>query len=45
MFRTSVLVALLSVGLLVGCGSDNADSWNDLDQALGGEEINGCEGT
>ena len=44
MFRTSVLVALLSCGLLAGCGS-GADSWNDLDQALGGEEINGCEGT
>ena len=44
MFRISVLVALLSLGLLVGCG-DDPDSWNELDQALGGEEINGCEGT
>jgi len=44
MFRTSILVALLSVGLVVGCG-DDPDSWNDLDQALGGQEINGCDGT
>jgi hypothetical protein len=44
MFRISVLVALLSFGLLAGCGS-SADSWNELDQALGGEETNGCDGT
>jgi len=44
MFRTSVLVALLSLGLLVGCG-DDPDSWNDLDQALGGVTTNGCDGT
>ena len=44
MFRISVLVALLSLGLLVGCG-DDPDSWNDLDQALGGQELNGCDGT
>ena len=44
MFRISVLVALLSCGLLVGCG-DDPDNWNDLDQALGGQEINGCDGT
>ena len=44
MFRISVLVALLSLGLLVGCG-DDPDNWNDLDQALGGQEINGCDGT
>ena len=44
MFRTSVLVALLSFGLLAGCG-DNPDNWNELDQALGGQEINGCDGT
>ena len=42
MFRISVLVALLSLGLLVGCGDDQVDNWNDLDQALGGQEINGC---
>jgi hypothetical protein len=44
MFRISILVALLSLGLLAGCGSDNPDSWNDLDQALGGVTTNGCEG-
>ena len=44
MFRTSILVALLSVGLVVGCG-DDPDSWNDLDQALGGVTTNGCDGT
>ena len=44
MFRISVLVALVSVGLLAGCG-DDPDNWNDLDQALGGQEINGCDGT
>ena len=42
MFRISVLVALLSLGLLVACG-DDPDSWNELDQALGGRTINGCE--
>jgi hypothetical protein len=31
--------------LLVGCGDDQVDNWNDLDQALGGQELNGCEGT
>jgi plastocyanin len=36
---------LLSLGLLVGCGDDSPDSWNDLDQALGGQELNGCDGT
>ena len=45
MFRTSVLVALLSFGLLAGCGDDKVDDWNDLDQALGGQELNGCDGT
>jgi plastocyanin len=45
MFRISVLVALLSLGLLVGCGDDQVDNWNDLDQALGGQELNGCDGT
>jgi plastocyanin len=30
--------------LLVGCGSD-ADNLNELDQILGGQEINGCDGT
>jgi len=45
MCRISVLVALLSCGLLVGCGSDNPDNWNDLDQALGGVTTNGCDGT
>jgi hypothetical protein len=44
MFRTSVLVALLSFGLLAGCGS-GADNLNELDQILGGQETNGCEGT
>jgi len=44
MFRISILVASLSLGLLAGCGSDNPDSWNDLDQALGGVTTNGCEG-
>ena len=43
MFRISVLVALLSLGLLAGCGSDNPDSWNDLDQALGDDPTNGCD--
>ena len=47
MIRTSIIVALLSCGLLAGCGSSggDADSWNDLDQALGGVETNGCAGT
>jgi len=45
MFRISILVASLSLGLLAGCGSDNPDSWNDLDQALGGVTTNGCDGT
>jgi plastocyanin len=46
MFRTSVLVALLSFGLLAGCGSDSqVDNWNELDQELGGVETNGCAGT
>jgi len=47
MFRTFVLVTLLSFGLLAGCGDDNnqVDNWNELDQELGGETINGCEGS
>jgi len=43
MFRISILVASLSLGLLAGCGSDNPDSWNDLDQALGDDPTNGCD--
>ena len=42
MFRTSVLVALLSCGLLAGC-NDAGDAWNDLDQALGDDPTNGCD--
>jgi plastocyanin len=47
MFRTSVLVALLSFGSLAGCGDSNnaVDNWNELDQELGGVETNGCAGT
>ena len=45
MFRTSVLVALLSFGLLAGCGEDEFDSWNELDQALGDDPTNGCDAT
>ena len=47
MFRISVLVALLSCGLLVGCGSDNnqVDNWNELDQELGDSPTNGCDPT
>lgn len=45
MFRKSILVASLSLGLIVGCGDDDIDSWNELDQALGGVTTNGCEGT
>lgn len=43
MFRKSILVASLSLGLIVGCGSDNPDSWNELDQALGDDPTNGCD--
>ena len=45
MLRTSVLVTLLSFGLLAGCGSDDPDSWNELDQALGDTPTNGCDAT
>jgi len=44
MFRKSILVASLSLGLIVGCG-DDPDSWNDLDQALGDTPTNGCDPT
>ena len=44
MFRKPILVASLSLGLIVGCGSNDPDSWNELDQALGGVTTNGCEG-
>jgi len=45
MFRKPILVASLSLGLIVGCGSNDPDSWNELDQALGGVTTNGCEGS
>lgn len=48
MFRVSVLIALLSVCLLSGCGGDSnnaADDWNELDQELGDTATNGCDPT
>jgi len=48
MFRISVLVALLSCGLLAGCGdsgNNQVDDWNELDQELGDSPTNGCDPT
>ena len=42
MFRISVLVALLSLGLLVGCGSSNSAQQEVIDDILGGGTLNGC---
>jgi len=43
-----LLAAVVFVGSFatIGCGSSgDPDSWNELDQALGGVETNGCDGT
>jgi plastocyanin len=43
MFRISVLVALLSLGLLVGCGDSNNKAQEEvIDDILGGGTLNGC---
>ena len=43
MFSISVLVALLSLGLLVGCGDSNNSAQQEvIDDILGGGTLNGC---